>query len=434
MLEEWVESARALRLRLVEGGRWAEADRVVAEALGQAVGVPSTTGPALAGLSYVAGGPRPGAARCPDRPDPVPPERDLAMRAILLTNRGVDRAGSVELAERVLDSAAWTEAGCFWYSVLALAYAGELTAAQAHCARAAATEGWARSARQRDALTLLRARLATWAGQPRQAVEELESLLARGVYPQFAGLGVAWLAAALVDLGELDRARDLFREHDLDGALDTAPDRAELLAARGALHRAEGQFLLGYQDFLACGRELDGWAVANPAVLPWRSQAALCAHALQRGPLAASLARAELVAARRWGAPRPIGRALHAAGWDSAAQLTEAAALVHGAELVQVRHDLGLLLAARGQQLAAEEAFAAAREAAALVGNTRWAARAAPPPLTSQEGRIAALVRAGLSNKEIAARLGVVVRTVELHLSQVYRKLGVSGRSGLIRG
>lgn len=54
--------------------------------------------------------------------------------------------------------------------------------------------------------------------------------------------------------------------------------------------------------------------------------------------------------------------------------------------------------------------------------------------MTSQEGRIAALVRAGLSNKEIAARLGVVVRTVELHLSQVYRKLGVSGRSGLIRG
>ncbi|MCO1575692.1 helix-turn-helix transcriptional regulator [Crossiella sp. SN42] len=69
-----------------------------------------------------------------------------------------------------------------------------------------------------------------------------------------------------------------------------------------------------------------------------------------------------------------------------------------------------------------------------MIGNTRWAARAAPPPLTSQEGRIAALVRAGLSNKEIAARLGVVVRTVELHLSQVYRKLGVSGRSGLIRG
>ncbi|MGO1051389.1 helix-turn-helix transcriptional regulator [Crossiella sp. CA198] len=433
MLEEWVESARALRLRLVEGGRWAEADRVVTEVLGRALAEEAVTGPMLAGLSYVAGGPRPGSARCPDRADPLPPQRELAMRAILLANRGVDRAGSVQLAGRVLNSAAWSEAGCFWYAVLALAYAGELTAAREHCARAARTADWARSVRQRDALTVLTARLDTWVGAPGQAVRALETLLGNGIYPQFAELAVAWLAAALVDLGELDRARELFREHGLDGGLASAADRAELLFARGGLHRALGQFSLAYQDFLACGRALDGWAVVNPAVLPWRSRAALCAHALQRAPLATSLARAELVAARRWGSPRAIGLALHAAGWDSAAQLAEAAELVRGAELAQVRHDLGVLLSARGQRTAAEDAFAAAREAARLIGNSRWAHRVSGPRLTGQEGRIAALARAGLSNKEIAARLGVVTRTVELHLSQVYRKLGVAGRDGLLR-
>ena len=37
----------------------------------------------------------------------------------------------------------------------------------------------------------------------------------------------------------------------------------------------------------------------------------------------------------------------------------------------------------------------------------------------------------GLANKEIAARLGVSVRTVENLLARVYRTLGISGRSGL---
>jgi DNA-binding NarL/FixJ family response regulator len=37
----------------------------------------------------------------------------------------------------------------------------------------------------------------------------------------------------------------------------------------------------------------------------------------------------------------------------------------------------------------------------------------------------------GLTNKEIAAALFVTVHTVEAHLSQVYRKLGVHSRTEL---
>ncbi|HEX8930614.1 MAG TPA: helix-turn-helix transcriptional regulator, partial [Actinomycetota bacterium] len=51
--------------------------------------------------------------------------------------------------------------------------------------------------------------------------------------------------------------------------------------------------------------------------------------------------------------------------------------------------------------------------------------------LTSTELRIAALVRDGASNREIASRLYLSVKTVEATLTRVYRKLGVRSRTQL---
>jgi DNA-binding CsgD family transcriptional regulator len=51
--------------------------------------------------------------------------------------------------------------------------------------------------------------------------------------------------------------------------------------------------------------------------------------------------------------------------------------------------------------------------------------------LTASEQRAAELAAAGLSNKEIARTLVVTVHTVEVHLSRVYAKLGVSSRGRL---
>jgi len=51
--------------------------------------------------------------------------------------------------------------------------------------------------------------------------------------------------------------------------------------------------------------------------------------------------------------------------------------------------------------------------------------------LTAHETQIASLVRRGATNREIAAALFVTDKTVEYHLSNVFRKLNVRSRTEL---
>jgi len=64
---------------------------------------------------------------------------------------------------------------------------------------------------------------------------------------------------------------------------------------------------------------------------------------------------------------------------------------------------------------------------------TRATARGAGPVLTAAEQRVADLVAAGHTNAEVAAGLFMGQRTVEAHLSRVYRKLSVQSRKELGR-
>jgi DNA-binding NarL/FixJ family response regulator len=51
--------------------------------------------------------------------------------------------------------------------------------------------------------------------------------------------------------------------------------------------------------------------------------------------------------------------------------------------------------------------------------------------LSQAELRVVDAVAAGLTNREVAAKLFLSVKTVDFHLQQVYRKLGVRSRTEL---
>ena len=60
-------------------------------------------------------------------------------------------------------------------------------------------------------------------------------------------------------------------------------------------------------------------------------------------------------------------------------------------------------------------------------------AEAASARLTAHELQVALLVSQGMTNREVAAALFLSPKTIEYHLSQIYRKLDVRGRSQLAR-
>jgi DNA-binding CsgD family transcriptional regulator len=73
----------------------------------------------------------------------------------------------------------------------------------------------------------------------------------------------------------------------------------------------------------------------------------------------------------------------------------------------------------------------AAQELRASGETARRRDESAATELTAQERNVTALVRQGLSTKDVAAQLFVSPRTVDFHLRNVFTKLGVTSRSEL---
>jgi ATP/maltotriose-dependent transcriptional regulator MalT len=93
--------------------------------------------------------------------------------------------------------------------------------------------------------------------------------------------------------------------------------------------------------------------------------------------------------------------------------------------LAEAYEELGDLEDAAMERAAADATFQ--RLMAATAGADRGRER--PGGLTPREAEVLALTAAGHSNQEIAARLVLSVRTIERHLSTIYQKLGLEGRS-----
>ncbi|WP_395108683.1 LuxR C-terminal-related transcriptional regulator [Actinomadura sp. SCN-SB] len=252
----------------------------------------------------------------------------------------------------------------------------------------------------------------------------------------YAGLCYGELACAAAQLGRvdeaewaLDRAADLSRPawHGVEFSILLA--RPWVLAARGdtstgvdvalvAADDAEEHGLLGYAMF----------ALHDAVRLREAGDASLSVAA----------ERLEAVARRMEGALAPLcARHARAAVNADADGLMRVAEEFEGRGLILYAAESAAQAAgvheAAGDGRRASAATARARALAARCDGPRTPALAhlSVPRLTDRQRQIAQLAAQDLTDREIADRLEISVRTVGNHLATVYERLGVSGRGEL---
>ncbi|MEV6716745.1 BREX system ATP-binding domain-containing protein [Lentzea sp. NPDC051208] len=279
----------------------------------------------------------------------------------------------------------------------------------------------------------------------------------------------AWVRAQLA-LGHLDATEKALQPFGRSRELPLSWHHTALLHARGALRMELGDCEGALADQLECGERFLAWGRGSPAVRPWRSFAALAHFRLGQPKPALDLALQELKLAREWGAPTVIGRALLTVGIvtggaAAAPWLNEADSVLRRSSARMLRAQVLLELAAtrweKGQREAARQHLAEAKALGQqcgvivepgkrLAGSTSDGRPRTPVPhpvepthvvppaprlgalaLTPHECRVATLVLEGNSNDEVGHKLNVSRRTVEFHLTNIYRKLGVRRRTQL---
>jgi DNA-binding CsgD family transcriptional regulator len=293
--------------------------------------------------------------------------------------------------------------------------------AAAHLARQCDELGarTSRAGNRRRALTLL-AMVDAYCGDAgtarSEAVASLEQCEAAddalGVIRSLKALGVLELSLEQYERAaeRLRRAAELERTAGYHpSVLRLLPDAIEAMVAVGRCDEAT--------DVL---RRLEG--AASAAELPWvRATGARCRGVIEadRGDL--SSARVSL--------QRAVG---------------EHARLAQPFERARTLLVAGTVERRARQKRAARDALEEARRVFSTLGAPRWANRASnelgriggrparSPELSASERRVAELAAEGHTNREIASAMFLSEKTVEAHLTHVYRKTGVTSRRQLV--
>ena len=271
--------------------------------------------------------------------------------------------------------------------------------------------------------------------------------------PQAMAYTNGFLAAVYLEMGDVDRARQALEGATIEPGDDSDGTNFARRSLAG-LHLASGNG----DAALAAAEDLERHSerTKNAAWAPWRSLKAQALALLDRREEAIALAREEVELSRAWGAPSGLGHSLRVLGEllgkDGMAELEEAVALL---EQVPGRVERARALAALGAELRRARRPTDAREplgralelaevsgAMALAEHARselYATGARPrstaldgvESLTDRELRVARLAAEGQTNRDIAQLLYVTPKTVEVHLTNAYRKLNIGSRREL---
>ncbi|MER7101607.1 AAA family ATPase [Streptomyces humidus] len=273
-------------------------------------------------------------------------------------------------------------------------------------------------------------------------------------------IAAAALVESLIELGELDRATAELSDRELLHVESDTSVHLPLLHARGRLRLALGQTDAGAADLMR-GRALDAELGPTAGSVGMWTPIVTALHHSGRVRDAQELGEEELARAHAFGAARPLAvvlRTLAATASPGRALrlLEEAVDVLDGSPALLERarslYVHGRLLGRAGKTSTARERLRLAAELAGECGAYPLHERArkellslgapgrgpgrlkrSPSTLTPSEERVTALAAEGLSNRDIARTLFVTVKTVEWHLTQAYRKLGIVSREDLSR-
>lgn len=238
-----------------------------------------------------------------------------------------------------------------------------------------------------------------------------------------------WLARALAMAGARDDAQEALARVQVFGEFplweaERLLTVAWVHAVSGVLSKAKATARESAQVLEAQGR--------------WAAEVMALQYATQFGDRTTADRLRELTAIVQ--GPRVIAASAHAHALQDghAEALLEASWLYEGfgdrVAAADAAAQAAVSLRERGLVGSALSAVAVARRLAESCGAHTPAVQAAtvPDPLTPRQREIIALAAGGLSNREIAARLVMSVRTVEGHLFRASQRAGISSREGLI--
>jgi DNA-binding NarL/FixJ family response regulator len=338
-------------------------------------------------------------------------------------------------------------------AILALVYDNKTDRAEGWCA------ALSEEAQQRGAVTWKAMLDGVWAGNILRrgdigaAVERAKAALALLSAPNW-GVAISYplttLLMAYTATGAIKLAAEVLR-HPVPDAMVNTVGGLRYLRARGHFYLATNRVLAAVSDFQDCQRRMRDWNVDLSTVVPWRSDLAEANLHLGNPTVAVELAKQQLAMAAKTdsythgsslrvlafaGKPAErgglLGRA--AACFKAAGDRLELAKTLRAmgephrdpAQGNPVRSGKRTVIPARRPMPDPPEARPPEALKSLPENETEESTL-----LSNAQLRVAHLAVLGQTNRQIANTLFITVSTVEQHLTRVYRKLGVPGRSAL---